>query len=318
MATRDRVAEIEALRERGETHPSLAEMFVHTLSHEWNNGHGPLASASDFIIIRLVTIIEFATRAWITMLVDHGEPFISNAASLVQSTGLKFDYAITRALHGKQITLGELVAHSVSTNRISDIAGAISVVLGTDVFHEIVDITDRVRHEMFGEPSTPIIQNLAAMRSSLAKVFDIRHIVVHELPKETPYTTSDVQTFINAVEIFLKATDGAISKRLYGDYPLTQTDMNIAAKKRSDQAEAELQDLLAHLDPSKHDQELWKAQDAWMVYSKLHAEYSSRINEPFSGSIAPTIYWSEIANVTRERIKQLGPYLRLFENGNRP
>ncbi len=316
MGIRNRISEIEALRERGHSHLSIAEVFVQSLSLEWDNGNGPLSNAGGFIIIRLVTVIEFATRAWITMLVDHGEPFVSNAASLVQVSGLKFDYAITRALHGKQITLGELVAHSVSTNRISDVAGAISAVLGTDMFHEIAGTTDRVRHEIFGEPSAPIIQDLEAMRSNLAKVFDIRHIVVHELTKETPYVRDDIQDFIEAVRVFIKATDGAISKRLYGNYPITQADMNREAKNKSDQVESELQDLLARLDPSKHDQELWRTQDAWLVYRKLHAEYSSHINDPFPGSIAPTIYWSEIANVTRERIKQLGPYLRLFENGN--
>jgi len=108
MAARDKIGEIETLKRRRGPHWGFAAWWISNLSNEWNGGRGPLSNASDFIVIRLVTILEVAIRGWISRLIDHGEPFVENAASLVQANGLKFDYAITRAVHGDRVTLGEL------------------------------------------------------------------------------------------------------------------------------------------------------------------------------------------------------------------
>jgi hypothetical protein len=150
-----------------------ASGWISSLSNEWNGGQGSLSSASDFIVIRLVTILEVATRGWISRLIDHGEPFVENAASLVHASGLKFDYAITRAVHGERVTLGELVAHSISTNRLPEIERALSAVFGADIFRAIERTVDRWKHEIGGEPANPIISDLGAMRAALANLFEI-------------------------------------------------------------------------------------------------------------------------------------------------
>lgn len=174
---------------------------------------------------------------------------------------------------------------------------------------------DRVQHEIYGKPSTPIIGDLASMRISLSNIFDARHIVVHELPNEKPYAATDIPVFLKAAENFIRATDSAINSKLYGKYPITQGDMNIEAKKRADQAEADLQGILARLDPSKKDRELWQTQAAWAKYRDLQAEHVSHINDPLPGSIAPCNYWSEVADITRSRVERLQSQLKMVELG---
>ena len=166
MAARDKVAEIETLKRTRGPHWGFAAERISNLSNECRGGQGPLSSAIDFIVIRLVTILEVATRGWISRLIDHGEPFVENAAFLVHTSGLKFDYAITRAVHGERVTLGELVAHSISTNRLPEIEHALSTVFGTDIFRAIEETVDRWKHEIKGEPANPIISDLGAMRAA--------------------------------------------------------------------------------------------------------------------------------------------------------
>src|ERR1017187_5627690 len=69
----------------------------------------------DFFPIRLVTLLEVFTRRWLERLIDHGAPYLANAAALVQS-GSKFDFATAMAIQGKKVSIGQLVAHGVSMN----------------------------------------------------------------------------------------------------------------------------------------------------------------------------------------------------------
>ena len=81
--------------------------------------------------------------------------------------------------------------------------------------------------------------------------------------------------------------------------------MNIEAAKKAKAAEDELAAVLARLDPQEADETLWAGQAAWKEYRRLHAEFRSGMNKPGHGSIAPTLYSSEIEAITRQRIEQL-------------
>ena len=52
-------------------------------------------------------------------LIDAGEPYLTNAEKPASSA--KLDFAVLRAVHGKAITVGELVAHSVQLSRLDHI-----------------------------------------------------------------------------------------------------------------------------------------------------------------------------------------------------
>jgi hypothetical protein len=52
-------------------------------------------------------------RAWIAQLIDHGTPYIENVPKL--KPDFKFDLGLVRAIHGRTITLGDMVAHGLSS-----------------------------------------------------------------------------------------------------------------------------------------------------------------------------------------------------------
>jgi uncharacterized protein YecT (DUF1311 family) len=89
--------------------------------------------------------------------------------------------------------------------------------------------------------------------------------------------------------------------------------MNIFAKTKADEADAELQQVLLLLDAEKQDQALWKAQAAWEAYRRLHAEYRSGINNPLPGSMAAMIFHGELETITSARVKQLRLYVNREE-----
>ncbi|MFL5284140.1 MAG: hypothetical protein ACJ8AW_24890 [Rhodopila sp.] len=64
-------------------------------------------------------------------------------------------------------------------------------------------------------------------RSKLARLFEDRHIIVHELPDDRSFAMDVVADYFRATSAFLDAAGQAFSTLLHGDYPLTQTDMNL-------------------------------------------------------------------------------------------
>ena len=309
MARRDQILEIEELRKRGQSHSSLAIHHIQSLATEWNGGAGPLANAPDFVVIRLVTILEVTTRAWLTELIDHGNPFVENAAPLVLASGLKFDYAIACATYNKRITIGELAAHSVATNQFSDIVKALTVVLGSDIFQVIDGVVDRYKHEILGQIKEPIIKDIDRTRADIAKIFVTRHILVHELPVEKPYYPTDLQKWIESTENFVSSVSEAIQIRLHGDYPLTQTGMTADAARKDELANIEMNEILIQLNEKNKNPLLDQTQSAWSEYRRLEAEYRSGVNEPSPGTIAPMIYALESESLTKSRIEKLRWYL---------
>jgi uncharacterized protein YecT (DUF1311 family) len=81
--------------------------------------------------------------------------------------------------------------------------------------------------------------------------------------------------------------------------------MNSEAHEQAQAAGQELNEVLRLLDLTDSNEDLKHTQQAWTEFRRLHAEYISDINEPFSGSMAPMLYSGEYKKMTLDRIAQL-------------
>src|SRR5262249_32253012 len=97
----------------------------------------------------------------------------------------------------------------------------------------------------------------------------------------------------------------------------TQPEMNAQARVDFARADAELnktyQSVLAKLPTAESKQELRKAQRAWVA--ARDAEAARAAKEAESGSIAPTLKYEAMTDVTQKRIKELEAMLD--QGGNR-
>src|SRR5258708_34542442 len=78
-------------------------------------------STPDFYVITAVTLLEVFTRANIAELIDHGMEYTKRAIEL--SKNLKMDFALVQSIQGRVITLGDIVAQSVSVTPFPQILG---------------------------------------------------------------------------------------------------------------------------------------------------------------------------------------------------
>lgn len=303
---RDKLAEITGIRMRGKgLGHSRGMREIQALMDGWS-GAG-FKAPHQFIVIRLVTILEVFTRDWAARIIDAGDPYATRGADLVKGT-LKIDFALARALVGKELSFGELVSHELPLNGVGDIDRVFSRLLDKSFFSHLEGVVDRWAIKVERTPPTPIMPNSEKVRSDLAGLFEKRHIFVHELPEQQEIDAGVLGAYIRSTSQFVNAADEAFNTLLYGDYPITQLEMNAAAAEDAAKVNEELIAILKAIDPEGVDEDLRSSQAAWETYRDRQAEYRSGINHPGHGSIAPLLYSSEVEKLTRERVELLKWY----------
>src|SRR5262249_22757625 len=121
--------------------------------------------------VAIVTIIEVFFRLSIQRLIDHGQPFLDRAADL--SRNVKFDFRMVSALHGKQVSLGEVLSHFVPLNDLASIAWAMTTLVGVDFLKSVGTTRDRFDVEAHGNVSAPpIIGDIDATCRSIQEVIE--------------------------------------------------------------------------------------------------------------------------------------------------
>jgi uncharacterized protein YecT (DUF1311 family) len=222
---------------------------------------------------------------------------------LVKGT-LKIDFALARALVGKEVSFVELVSHELPVNGVGDIDRVFSRLMDTPLFGQLQGVVDRWAVRVGDRPAEPIMPTPEKVRTDLAGLFEQRHIFVHELPEQQDVEAETLDAYISSTSQFVKAADEAFNTLLYGDYPITQFEMNAAAAGAA-KVNDELVAIPAALDADETDEDLRASQAAWEAYRDRQAEYRSGINRPGHGSIAPLLYSSEVEKLTRERVELL-------------
>ncbi|MCP3414222.1 lysozyme inhibitor LprI family protein [Bradyrhizobium brasilense] len=252
----------------------------------------------SLVPVRIVTLIEVFLRHWIEIFIDFGAPYVERGSKL--APGIKYDFAVARSLHGGAITLGQLIAHSVQLSRLDSIVAIFSTLLGKDLFDAVKDARDKWKER--SEPDVgPIITDVGQTRRVLARLFEVRHIIVHEFPEDLPHRPEEVADFLDAASKFIQALEEEFTFLLYGNVPLSQYEMNRDAADQYQRAKDELEAVCLNIEEFYPD--IREVQRLWQAFKEAEAERMTRNSE--GGSIRPMVYSLAAAQITRERITQI-------------
>jgi hypothetical protein len=313
-ATRDIIEEIIQARSRRKSDSAMFELFMRLsmLERAFKNRGELDAELLKYFPVALVACLEAYSRLAIKEMIDAGSPFLDHSAKLLGNAKLDFD--ILKALHGKQITIGEFIAHNIPISRLSHINHALSALLEKDMLTELRTVADRWSYEVQGNPKTPILSDPDGTYTAVSKTFELRHIICHEMASNYEVEVLDIERGFTATAIFLKATDELISETLHPNAPLTQTEMNIEAGAQLDAALHEVDALSDNiknrLNPERVEQ-FAKAYAAWRTYMEIWAQFEADFHK--GGTIWPTIYCGSAAAIAQSRIDQLKEYLHSYE-----
>ncbi|HXT68543.1 MAG TPA: lysozyme inhibitor LprI family protein [Vicinamibacterales bacterium] len=304
-ARRDLVAEIVEVRERQKREPYPVIMPWRMVSIAMALRETPDMNQEflRYVPIGIVACIEGFFRSAIRTLIDAGDPFLSNARTLAQIKDLRIDFELLRAVHGRQISVGDLIGHVVSFNDLAQLNAVMSTVIGRD-FLELV--TTARKRQPNDSPQEPIIPDPVVIFRDVAETFRLRHIYAHELVSFEPTERGEVDRLLESSVGFLQASAEAVGELLHPNAPLTQADMNIESARRLDSIDAALEDVIAdftaQLEPARQ-RELAQSQVAWIEFRRKHSEFEA--GEYRTGSIYPTIYGGAAYALSKVRLESL-------------
>lgn len=311
--TRDIIQEIADIRQRRQFGSAMTELPLRlfALEQAFKVHDKAQSELTRYFPVALIACVEGYFRMAIKDLIDAGDPFLTNAEKPASS--LKLDFSVLRAVHGKTITVGELVAHGVALSRLEHIESALTSLLGGGFLQSLRTTTDRWAHEIRSEPSKPILSNPDEVFAGVARTFELRHIICHEIASAYEIEADEVTRCFESCVAFLRAADEFISETLHPGAPLTQADMNIAVDNSLSEKQKDLTEAVAtirkRLDAVEliafdESQAKWEAyRDAWVSF--VAGERAS------SGSMWPMIHAGEAETVVMRRLNEVKSWRRL-------
>lgn len=266
-----------------------------------------------YIPIALYATVESFFRLAIKALIDHGEPFLSNAEKILDGNR-KFDFDTLKNLSGRSVTIGDLIATQVRLSSIESLLKAISELIDQDFTEALESTTDRWEIEVKGNPETQIIDNIDTTIKYVKETFRLRHVFCHETAGMVTLSKDTIDNCIIHTKQFLKASSEVIANVRFPDHPLTQAEMTKAAAEEYSRENALLESLTAQVKQVLTEEELAqfeKSQTAWESFMDETANLEGMTCE--GGSMQPMIEYIAAVRLIKERKQNLRYVLTLFD-----
>jgi len=239
----------------------------------------------------------------------RGEPFLGRGIALSKNLP-KPDYELVREIQGRTITLGDVIAHSVSLSSFGQMAAAFETLINESFVLCLSRTVDRWK----GDGQEPIISDAEAMVVVLGRLFRIRHILVHENPNHGVCAVDDITVMVKAAADFAYAAKEACTEILFGKLPRTNVEMQQAADNQWKKLDNELSCVLEQL-AARQDEEgknlLEDAQSRWAAYRD--AQCSFRADSARGGTMEGLLRLYEARDLTDARLKQMKWYVEREE-----
>jgi hypothetical protein len=311
--TRDIIEEIADIRQRRRFGSAIFElpMRLFALEDAFEKHAKTDSEIIRYFPVALIACVEGYFRMAIKDLVDSGEPCLTNAEKPASS--MKLDFSLLRAVHGKAITIGELVAHGVQLSRLEHIDAVLSNLIGKGVLEALRTTTDRWAHEVKGQPAKPILSNPDSVFRDVAKTFELRHIICHEIASAYEIKSDEISQCFESCVSFLKASDEFVSETISPGAPLTQTDMNAAAGRALSEKKQWLVESIAALKLRLNATEtvaFEEAQEKWQRYCDAWANFVAG-EHVGAGTVWPLIYARAAEAVVERRLEEVSGFKRL-------
>lgn len=285
---------------------------LHELQSSYKNIEKRNSEVLKYFPVAIVACVEAYFKMAIKELVDKRRDLLPNAIQLLKQ---KIDVDVAVSLDGNEITLGDLVAHSCSYSKFESIESCVSKILGASFSDELKNVQNRYRNTFFDEPLQPILDNPEKTFNSVRKIYELRHIICHEIASSHVFDYDEIQVSFDDCVQFLNASEEVMSNTIQPNFPRTQADINQKSIEDLEKVSEEFA-ILSHeivklLETSQVD-EFNKTNAEWLRFAESWADFESGYFE--GGSIRFCIRNSTFAMLYQERVSSLKQYKSFLEN----
>ncbi|HUO36244.1 MAG TPA: hypothetical protein VMU43_14745 [Candidatus Acidoferrum sp.] len=276
-ARRDYIAEIEEIRDR-------------TGPPDWDNGitkllflcvqSAKLETESEevgYFPVATIAAIESYFRWEIRRLIDSGDARFINGLT-IEELPLKLSHSLLIAVHGRRISLGELIGHSARLNNLDEINKTMSQLLGTDFLVLVKDARDPELRREQGQNAPTIITSANDTFESVKRTFELRHIICHEAHLAGPVRLTEAKQLCLSCYEFAQASRYGIAYYKNPDAPLTLEEACKAAKGRARVLDNEIRSVEAGILstlPLPMQKVFQEMQNAWRLFVQRQAEFDA-------------------------------------------
>ena len=282
--------------------------LIDNLARTWNAAKSR-SESDDFVFVRLNTILEVFVRETVRGIVDKSDKYLDRAEKFLKDA--KLDRLVAKHLRGQILTIGDIVAHNISLSTLDELLSVYEQLM-PGFRNALSTVTERWVEDKKSKRK-PIVSDIEKTLAAVSKIMEVRNILVHEIPEESPYNASDVKDYIDYCKQFVSAIGWYITGELWGDVPRTQTQMNVTAGESLAAEEEVLSkligDLTARGEPDSA--KLAASQEAWERYADADAKLHASLVE--GGTMYPLIWATQKTVLTKARIKALRWWLERSE-----
>lgn len=227
--------------------------------------------------VAIVACFEAYFKLAISEIIDRRSDLKKNAVSSM-SKNIKIDIESMSKMNDVGITIGELIAYNLQYSSFEKIEEQMSLVLDSSFKTKLANVHNRFLVEVLNGPTVPIVEDIDKAWKSVRRIFELRHIICHELPNQALFDSKEiVEKFTDCVQV-LNAADEIVGIVLEPNAPLTQIAINEQSVKdlelKSDELQSLKESILKLLD-QKNIEEFTKANEAWTDYAESWAEFES-------------------------------------------
>lgn len=148
--------------------------------------------------IGYIACVEGYFRILIANIIDSGDPYISRITDLKD---VRFTPESVVAIHKKQVTLGNFIAHLLPINGVADINSHLSALLATDYLRHYLD------QPLSQWNPNPIGEVFTKEIGRLERLFKLRHLYAHELATREKVPLSEMEELIGSAAAFVTLTE---------------------------------------------------------------------------------------------------------------
>jgi hypothetical protein len=165
-------------------------------------------------------------------LIDHGPPYVDRARDLLRGAANKFDFNAVRALHGRTLRLGQFLAEQLPISRLDHIEAYFSTLYGAQLAQLLSETHEKyaAAYPYFKKTKLDLPKSLANLR----RLFEVRHILVHEVTKQHPYQEDEIENFIEDVNFFLHVAHDLLEEAIHGPLPPSNVERKNEAYRRAE------------------------------------------------------------------------------------
>lgn len=256
--------------------------------------------------IGIVALYEAYFKSIIKELIDSGKQYVDNIDKFNNSSvDKKLDLAVLANIYENTFTLGEFIAHMLPTSNFEYIISHLTNLIGKNFLDELKEFSnfDRASVEMANFKG-----NCDKIIGNVYKIFELRHIFCHEsIPTDKIKTDSIIEKFKDAVT-FIKAADHYFEYLLYPhsesfcSYSERYQGIREEYKSSNEILKKSINLISKNLDGICL-KKFKKANNYWFKYRQEIARTFSY--ECKGGRLEALIFFGELINVTKERIRKI-------------